>query len=321
MIDNAQVTKCVGEKTVNLKKKIKIKGLKCKKKGSKMRVSRPRLEVREMDVQVDSKMPAIENFTCGVFTLDDIKKGDYICYYDGVDEIEENKYGTDVHYIPNPQDMKKIRRGCITTALTVPTISKPNEKDTNGKDKEVEDKKNEKKIINHYKEGNVGHFVRDWCILNFNETVKEFHEYRSVRKKIALYDALSLSKCNVCFHKGQRKLWHLYARRDIKAGEELYRHYGSDYWLRRLIKRSIYPAYRLLYMTFITGTDQLLYSCVKDDEASTVFITTIIGIDINDPIWAKMKCIEASPSKKLITFLDRVTVGAFSYSRNKNFSS
>lgn len=86
----------------------------------------------------------------------------------------------------------------------------------------------------------TGQYVNDYAnlsLLDFQDC-----DITHSEEKIQTYRKKSLSKCNVMFKKGTLDM---IATRNIKKGEELYYHYGEDYWLSLMMQETTNPLFRL----------------------------------------------------------------------------
>ena len=129
-----------------------------------------------------------------------IKKGEYVCFYDG--EIKSNRVGGDdfAYNMENP-----LRAGTRCVGYKEPRSKL-----------------------------GVGQLINDGCMFTLTDDVRD-DEYglfklnnTKLNHKIQLYERCSKAKANVIFHD---KSFRLYAKRDIAVGEELYLQYGVSYWL------------------------------------------------------------------------------------------
>jgi len=149
------------------------------------------------------KISLIENAGNGLFTTKCFKKGEFICYYDG--EEKNIKSEEDFSY-------------SITNPFTKKTLIGYNYiKNNNG----------------------VGQFINDYCSFNLCDDERdELQLYKinsnKINEKIKIYNKNSISNSNVSFKKGKKYIFKLYATRDINCGEELYLHYGINYWISKI---------------------------------------------------------------------------------------
>jgi hypothetical protein len=138
----------------------------------------------------------------GLFTTRSYKKGEYVCYYDGMEkDIESFKDFT--YSITNPFNNKTL-------------------------------------VGYNYKRNNdgVGQFINDYCIFELNDRDREDYLFKlsstKINKKIDIYNSVSNIKANISFDKKKGNKFKLYARRDLEENEELYLNYGIEYWISRL---------------------------------------------------------------------------------------
>ncbi len=152
----------------------------------------------------------------GVFAKKNYKKGDYICYYDGEEKLPQNCSKDEVPY-------------CIDNPLN-------------------------NKLFVGYKfpktQTGIGQLINDFCrfeLLDEYKNEKRVFTLSSplINKKIKEYTEKSIINSNVTFHKGKKNLFKIFAKKDIKTGEELYLHYGINYWLCDIINNTKYPSTKL----------------------------------------------------------------------------
>lgn len=151
-----------------------------------------------MKVKVEVRKSTIPNAGNGVFATEDIKKGEYVCHYDGEDiEMEKSNEITDITYlIHNPLSTTTFRIGY-----------------------------NEPKT----KEG-VGQIVNDGECPKIDNLQKE-HEINRVLDE---YEMKSKEKANI----GIDTNFKMIAGKDIKKKQELFYHYGRKYWIFKQLELS-----------------------------------------------------------------------------------
>lgn len=81
------------------------------------------------------------------------------------------------------------------------------------------------------------------------------------------YNKHSYENMNVSYSKDGEE-YVMYSRRNIKAGEELFVSYGSDYWVTHFCKTSEYPLHKLLVSIKIVK--KILDE--KNDESAGIFM-------------------------------------------------
>jgi SET domain-containing protein len=164
--------------------------------------------------KVEVRKSTIPNAGNGVFATEDIKKGEKICYYDGVD-VEAHTVNiceTDMSYaLTKDKEHKYTRLGnpLKTTAY------------------------------------NVGQFCNDSCCpiitdINYPSVKKAFDEYLIKTKSL-----LNIVRENY-------DDFHMVALKDIKKGEEIFYSYGVGYWLIHFLKISTDSFLRLILYSLLT---------------------------------------------------------------------
>jgi len=156
-----------------------------------------------------STLPGAGN---GVFTLRDIKNGEPVCYYAGRDE-PIGKNSTDPYAIQH-QFNNTIRLGY------------------------------------RFAEGThgVGQLINDAASLDFTILPLNDHGFFSIQTMKNLenaYNKHSYENMNVTYRKDGEE-YVMYSCRNIKAGEELFVSYGTEYWVTQFCKTSEYPLHKLL---------------------------------------------------------------------------
>jgi SET domain-containing protein len=145
----------------------------------------------------------INNAGYGVFAKCEYKKGDYICFYDAV-EADINTTDDFIYSIKNPFDNKNYI-GC-------------------------------KKIKN--KDG-IGQYINDSFSFELIDDYRDdngFFRISNNKIKLAIeeYKNKSNENSNCGFSINKKQLFKIYATKDINENEELYLHYGIDYWLSKI---------------------------------------------------------------------------------------
>lgn len=189
---------------------------------------------------LEVKLSTIPGAGNGVFTLRDIKNGEPVCYYAGHDE-PMGKNSTDPYAIHH-QFNGTIRVGY------------------------------------RFAEGThgVGQLMNDAASLDF--TVLPLNEnglfsIKSMKNLENAYNKHSDENMNVGYTKDGEE-YVIYSRREIKAGEELFISYGSEYWVTHFCKISEYPLHKLLVSIKIVK--QILDE--KNNESADNFMR-FIGIE------------------------------------------
>lgn len=161
---------------------------------------------------LEVKLSTIPGAGNGVFTLRDIKNGEPVCYYAGRDEpMGENS--------TDPYAIQHQFNGTI-------------------------------RVGHRFAEGThgVGQLINDAAGIDFENLPLNEHGFFSIKSMINLetsYNKQSDENMNVTYSKDGEE-YVMYARRNIKAGEELFVSYGSDYWATHFCKTSEYPLHKLL---------------------------------------------------------------------------
>ena len=137
----------------------------------------------------------------GVFALRDIKKGEFVCVYDGKllseTDIFEGEFHEDKEYwMQDPTDSTKILCG-------------------------YKDPKNEV---------GVGQLVNDAKRVKFDKL-----NFQDGKKAVIDYDRESKELANVDF----KEKFKIYAIRDISKDEELFLHYGYPYWIGFILDKEL----------------------------------------------------------------------------------
>ena len=151
----------------------------------------------------------------GVFANKSFKKGQYVCFYDGKDvEFSKLKKSNFTYSMTHPSKQGYVRLG----------FPEPKCDDGLGQ------------LINDYWafKLNDTHRDEDFSVFTITNTVQLIEEYETRSKGYQ----------NVEFEEDFR----LIAKRDIMAGEELYLHYGIDYWLSHIYKQTDEPLTKLFVL-------------------------------------------------------------------------
>lgn len=158
---------------------------------------------------LEVKLSTIPGAGNGVFTLSDIKQGEPVCYYAGRDEpIGKN--------ITDPYAIHHRFNNTIRVGFRTP-------EGTHG----------------------VAQIINDAASIDFANLPLNEHGFFSIKSMKNLendYNKQSDENMNM----GYGEEYVMYSRINIKAGEELFVSYGSDYWITHFCKISEYPLHKLL---------------------------------------------------------------------------
>lgn len=161
------------------------------------------------------KQSLITNAGNGVFATKNYKQGDFVCFYDCEERpiISRDDF---IYSINNPFDMKKKYIGYKSL------------KNENG----------------------TGQFINDYSMFDLTDEERDecgFYKISSakINNKINNYNTLSQTFSNVGFKNDGTKALRLYALKDINENDELYLHYGIDYWISKILLTTNEPFTRL----------------------------------------------------------------------------
>ena len=211
----------------------------------------------------------IPNAGRGVFANKDYKKGDYVCFYDGIDKDRKIFSNTNYEFaMANPFVPGFIRFGFKDTI---------------------------------HSEG-IGQIINDSQMFVFQESKKNdkgLFSLRAIQPTIQLYETESTNNANVIFHEDIP--FKLVAKRDILSGEELYLSYGLNYWLSHILSTTEYPFIRLVGLLL---NKRLIYKkgnfFVNDIITDPIIIMeSILQIKLNGTIISMCGLSHLSPSEKL----------------------
>ena len=167
------------------------------------------------------KKSSIINAGNGVFARKKIYKNEFVCFYDGRD-IPSSDVQTDQEalklcdYIAaHPAGIPKIRVGYTL-------VQTPN---------------------------GVGQLINDCLMFTIlpedkNQQSLATLSSKRINSKIATYVAQSSDRASVSYER-DRPAFHLYATRDIDEDEEIFLHYGIDYWISKIARETDHPMIRL----------------------------------------------------------------------------
>jgi len=212
----------------------------------------------------------------GVFTTRSYKKGEYVCYYDGVEkEIESVEDAT--YSMINPFNDKIL-------------IGYKNKRNNDG----------------------VGQFINDYCIFELNDRDRDREDYlfklssTKINKKIDTYNSVSKIKENIGFDKKKCNKFKLYARRDLEENEELYLNYGIEYWITRLLLISDEPFTKLycLMKNNVIKIDNSIYCNNKIIEPEKLF--DILRIKPNGEIITTLKLNKLTNMDKILELISLI---------------
>ena len=160
------------------------------------------------------KQSLLENAGNGVFATKNYKKGDYVCFYDceqrSVDSLRDFIYS-----IKNPFD------GKVYIGFN--------------------------QLKNEY---GTGQFINDYCMFRLNDDDRDEEGFfklssQRINDKIDDYTHKSQSRANVAFKSDESCVFQLYASKKIKRNDELYFHYGAEYWISNIRMTTNEPFTRL----------------------------------------------------------------------------
>ena len=161
------------------------------------------------------KISNINNAGYGVFTTKKYNKGEYICFYDA---YEGNIKSIDdfIYSIKNPFTNKNY-------------IGSKKIKNKDGIGQYINDGYNFE-LIDDYRNDKNG------CFNILNEKIK---------LAIQNYNSCSIEKSNCGFSKDNKNIFKIYAIKNINENEELYLHYGINYWICKIQFETDEPLTRL----------------------------------------------------------------------------
>jgi hypothetical protein len=189
------------------------------------------------ETHLEVKLSTIPGAGNGVFTLKDIKQGEPVCYYAGRDEPAEKNS-------QDPYAIHHMFNNTVRVGFRVPE-----------------------------KSHGVAQLVNDASYLDFNSL--ELNENGlfplcAIKKLEDDYNKCSYEKMNVCYDKyGEEYV--MYARQNIKAGEELFVSYGTDYWISQFDISCDYPLRKLLI--YRKNIKQIIDS--KNDQDAMIFMKSL----------------------------------------------
>lgn len=248
----------------------------------------------------------------GVFVTSDYKEGDYVCFYDGKDvprgiaENMEQEYvvldtgmvrvGYKASEVCHPTGVGQLINDGAMMALPPPSSS------TSSSSASSSASTSESKSSASSSSGAVG------------------GGFERMKKQIEIYNAVSKAKANVAFEApapGKKNNYTLRATKSIKAGEELYLHYGQGYWLNKLLvlSENTYKSsgataanalaaakHKFFYSYFFEDFAKSFQVILKSDKQSKKFINNFLGLKLDSPIWGELKCRNVRPAAKLMVF-------------------
>ena len=208
-----------------------------------------------------------ENAGRGVFANKSFKKGQYVCFYDGKDvEFSKLKKSNFTYSMTHPSKQGYVRLGF------------PEPKCEDG----------------------VGQLINDYCAFELNDAHRdaEFSAFTiaSTTRVIEEYETRSVNNQNVMFGGDFR----LVALRDIMAGEELYLHYGIDYWLSHIHKQTDEPLTKLFVLLKMKSLQYFESKYWMDGIlCDPTFILQYLQILPNGNIMQCLKLVGKSPAEQL----------------------
>ncbi len=175
------------------------------------------------------KQSLILNAGNGVFATRNYKKGEFICYYDCREDVIKS-YNEFVYSII-----------CNNKSY----IGYSSIRNVNG----------------------VGQFINDYCLFELSDDDRNEEGFytlssNNISDKINNYISISQQNSNVMFKNDTSEIFKLYATRDIKTDEELYLHYGIEYWITNIQLTTDEPftrLYCLLKNNSLTLKNNIIY--------------------------------------------------------------
>ena len=239
---------------------------------------------KNVDVGVVVDRSSLPDAGRGVLATRKFAKDEYVCLYDGIDVDRPANLTLRTHEfsMDHPKDPNTIRLG----------HEKPRRAD------------------------GVGQLINDGACIMWNlkddEDCPGVAEYRAAIRK---YNAASAQMRNVYFT-GTEPNFRLHALRAIQPGEELFMHYGADYWLMRVMMTCGRPMMRTItaqmYDTpqFVVDKKRVFFegrSC--DEQRCGELIQTFCGLGINSEMWDALEVPQAaSNAKKLAAIVTAAQV-------------
>lgn len=179
----------------------------------------------------------------GVFTTRQIKKGEYVCGYG--DQIVDSASSYAMQFPDGT-----FRGGARPTGADADSVHM------------------------------CGFMMNDANNISIIHTDTDRLTLPNLRAAVNAYIYDSLQNSNVAFLGNNGNL---HARRNIDANEELFLHYGHDYWLSRLLNGSVYPYVRFLCLVELvnrepTGGDRRsgLMDALRDPESASSFVRNFL---------------------------------------------
>ncbi len=221
----------------------------------------------------------------GVFVTCDIKIGEYVCYYSGVNVIIEDflKFDNrDEYVIPVPNESGKVR------------IGSKNFPDDQG----------------------IGQFINDSCYPSIpfenNSSLRDPMIYSYCETALTEYFHRSMEGRNVSFVHALDP-WNIFAIKNISKGEELFIHYGSDQWLSHYCRQCKYPIWRLILAQLQSNPIVPSQECLTDSLAKKV-IDNVLRIHVSSLQWETIGLRKHSPKEKIEAILQMKKIFPFNNS-------
>jgi hypothetical protein len=228
----------------------------------------------KIKIMTTLKRSNINNAGYGVFAKCKYKKGDYICFYDAI-EGDVKTIDDFIYSIKNPFDNKNYI-GC-------------------------------KKIKN--KDG-VGQYINDSFAFELIDDYRDdngFFRISNNKIKLAIeeYKNKSNEKSNCTFSFTERNIFKIYAKKDINENEELYLHYGIEYWLCKIqieIDEPLTRLFCLLMYNALNIKNKKIYIDNKQITPNRFF--ELFGIKQDGYMINKLNLDNLSTLNKIIKLID-----------------
>ncbi len=146
----------------------------------------------------------------------------------------------------------------------------------------------------------VGQFINDGVSLAVKDVSYNKHGimHASVwAKRVQTYTNVSRQLANVSFKRGSPE-WCLYATRDVNEGEELFLHYGSEYWITQIFLASEYPMEKLVLT--LSSADATLID--GDNTRCETYIRSL-GLRMDGPMFQHLKLDRRTSAKQKLSIL------------------
>ena len=220
------------------------------------------------------RLSKINNAGYGVFTTKKYNKGEYICFYDA---YEGNAKTIDdfIYSIKNPFTNKNY-------------IGNKKIKNKDGIGQFINDSYNFE-LIDDYRDDNV-------CFKVSNNKIKI---------AIENYNNKSIEKSNCGFSKDNENIFKIYATKDINENEELYLHYGINYWICKIQLETDEPLTRLLCYIInevLTINNNDIY--IDNKKIKPIKLFELLQIQPNGNIISALNLNDLSDLNKIIKLIE-----------------